>query len=528
MSRLQLVLFLAALTLKVGLCAPVPRRVVQRTDHGNAHAARVLPPAAGGPVLRPDLLEMPRGPLLWADEFTGPTIDADIWDISVENPAVNDEEQSYEADNVFQQGGMLVLEGKEGGSTFGMPYSSGKVTTTADYGISYGHIEIRMKVCKGQGTWPSVFMLPIDWAYGVWPQSGEIDIFEAVNNAMEPHGSMHYGGVFEVGTKGQNGCIMKNNLDYSLDFHVYTLSWTPGVITWGIDGRDYCAASTWFSESPDAMGNPAAPYDKPFSLILNLALGGGWPGPVDPLQAPFQMLFDYVRVYDLTPTQKNDSRDVFPGAVWPAPPALNTGVPVPYYTEEEDGGFVPWRVPTTIDAESFDIGGEGIGYHDLTPLINTGSNRFRPYDGVDLGEGDIMFPPGGQKFGGSNGPFVKDFEAGEWLSYTILLEAATTLEGTVWAASVGPGIGRISGVIDTDDCSDEAALLFSVPIKTPTKEAFDFFKWKSAMPLTAGVHRIVVCSVSGNVNFNQLGVTTPAQPVQVCGEIAICWTGPVR
>ncbi|KAG5178914.1 hypothetical protein JKP88DRAFT_247853 [Tribonema minus] len=508
------------------------------------------------PTVATALPPLPRGKLKWADEFNGDTINESIWEFYLGNPFTNGELQSYERNNVFIDNGSLI-------------------GTQEAYSITYGHIEIRMKIAAGLGTWPSIYMLPdpMPGVYGNWPASGEIDIFEAVDNGKSPHATLHYGGAFRIGNKGQNGCVLDNNLDYSLDYHVYTLSWTPGYIAWGIDGRTYCMCSTWFSETLMAENNAGAPYDVRFTLMFNLAIGGNWPQPPSGA-GPWRMAFDYVRVYELDATQLpqvgETSRFRFPGAVKaPLPPELVSEIPVAYNVENASGQLLPWQIPLGIDAESFDVGGQGIAYFDNTPNFNSGNSQYRPYDGVDLSDGADTFSPwytnvrtelrgaDMQDFDSddrlsnpnpnpilrpylpftnpktnmtlpplyacdpaadtfppwytnvwteSRGAYVQDFDNGEWLSYTVYLAKKAVLNGVAVVARDGGGKGQFLIVVDTNDCSGNVNKLVGFEVEATSRMDFKNVNWWSPLELGAGTHRLVVCSKTNGNSFTRLNV----------------------
>ncbi|KAG5183414.1 concanavalin A-like lectin/glucanase domain-containing protein [Tribonema minus] len=382
-----------------------------------------------------------------------------------------------------------------------------QIGTNIGYNVLYGHIEFRMKVAKGTGTWPSVYMLPVDWYYGDWPQSGEIDIFEAVNEAKNPHASQHDGGVFNVGTKTQEGCVMNNGLDYSLDYHIYTYTWTPGYHSWSIDGKVYCTVSKWLTESPLANGSATAPYDRQFQLMFNLAIGGSWPeccgaGAPDPQNYYHQMLVDYVRVYALTDAQKAATRWRFPNNVDPTPSYFKSGsTAVAYNVETAGGNWLPLRLPNWIDAESFDIGGQGVGYFDTSGTYNSGNSQNRPYDGMDLNDLQYWFPvTSGIKFKEQSGAYVTSFVTGEWVSYTVYTSQKVTLNGGAYIA----GNGALVGLVDSTDCAAQTNKIFEVSVNSGDGEDFQPQRWSSGLALAPGTHRIVVCAKTGGVNFTSL------------------------
>jgi beta-glucanase (GH16 family) len=263
--------------------------------------------------------------LVWADAFDGDRLDLSKWSYAVDcGGGGNDERQCYSdsPDVVSVKDGVLRLTtikrkttglanpwaGKTGPMKTG-DYASGKILTKGKASWRYGRIEARARVPGGQGVWPAIWMMPEGAAYGGWPKSGEIDILETVNlgapcetcvgkRQNRVFGTIHFAGD-PTGTHKQ--------VSYDLTmlppvdgFHVYAVEWTPEDITWSIDGRDYARATAddW-KRADKPVG--AAPFDKPFHLILNLAFGGRWPEGanakgVDETVLPVTMEVDWVRV----------------------------------------------------------------------------------------------------------------------------------------------------------------------------------------------------------------------------------------
>jgi beta-glucanase (GH16 family) len=158
--------------------------------------------------------------------------------------------------------------------------------------FTYARVEARMKLPKGQGIWPAFWMLGANIDETPWPQCGEIDIMENIGRERKiVHGTVH-----GPGYSGGNGVGGQYDFERgypSDDFHVYAIEWLPEGIRWMIDDREY------FAVTPDDLP-PATDwvFDHPFFIILNLAVGGNWPGnPDDTTVFPQQLTVDYVRVY---------------------------------------------------------------------------------------------------------------------------------------------------------------------------------------------------------------------------------------
>jgi beta-glucanase (GH16 family) len=166
--------------------------------------------------------------------------------------------------------------------------TSGKVDWT------YCRVDVRAKIPYGQGMWPAIWMLPTDWQYGGWPSSGEIDIMEHVNSEEQIHGSVHTEAYnHKIGTQKSSQYPLA---DADEAFHVYSIVWTADKIDFLVDNNQY------FSFANDNAGDYKTwPFDKRFHIILNVAVGGAWPGNPSPSTIfPKEMIIDYVKVYQAT------------------------------------------------------------------------------------------------------------------------------------------------------------------------------------------------------------------------------------
>src|SRR6478735_7230969 len=170
-------------------------------------------------------------------------------------------------------------------------YTSARLNTSGKFSTTYGRVEARMKIPRGQGIWPAFWMLGSDIGSVGWPNSGEIDIME--NVGFEPgtvHGTLHGPGYSGSGGIGA-GYTLPGGAAFADDFHTFAVDWAPDSITWSVDGTVYQTRTP-----ADLNGNDWV-FDKPFFLILNLAVGGYWPGDPDGSTAfPQQLVVDYVRV----------------------------------------------------------------------------------------------------------------------------------------------------------------------------------------------------------------------------------------
>ena len=206
----------------------------------------------------------------------------------------NNEQQYYtegRTENARIINGCLIVEAKKEnweGSTF----TSARLVSKNKGDWKYGSFEVRAKLPAGKGTWPAVWMLPTNNEYGNWPASGEIDIMEHVGyDPNNIHCSVHTEAFNHIkGTQKTAEKIVDQSMK---DFHLYRVDWTASEITGFIDNEKY------FEFKNNHLGYASWPFDKPFHLLINLAVGGNWGGKmgIDDAAFPTSMLIDYVRVY---------------------------------------------------------------------------------------------------------------------------------------------------------------------------------------------------------------------------------------
>ena len=157
-----------------------------------------------------------------------------------------------------------------------------------------------MRLPGGQGLWPAFWLLPQDSPYGGWAASGEIDIMEAVNlggsGGNEIHGTIHYGGEWPDNQWSGSDYVVSSSAQD--EFHTYAVEWDSGEIRWYVDDVLYAMQNNWSSTG----GAFPAPFDEPFYIIFNVAVGGNWPGsPNASTVFPVTMEVDWVRVYSGQP-----------------------------------------------------------------------------------------------------------------------------------------------------------------------------------------------------------------------------------
>lgn len=246
--------------------------------------------------------------LVWSDDFTnadGSSPDPTKWgyDIGNGDNGWGNAQLEYDTsrtNNVRIQGGNLVLEADQE-SYLGYNYTSARMNTRGKWSWTYGRIEARIKIPRGQGIWPAFWMLGANIDSGVgWPTCGEIDIMENIGKASDQgtdHGTMH-----GPGYSGGNGIggtyTLPGGAKLSDDFHIYAIEWTTNQIKWYLDNN------LFFTATPASLpGGTTWVFTAPQFIILNIAVGGYWPGNPDGTTVfPQQMLVDYVRVYSYAAT----------------------------------------------------------------------------------------------------------------------------------------------------------------------------------------------------------------------------------
>ena len=421
--------------------------------------ADTLPAGAGAMVQVADPI------LVWSDEFDADGLpDASKWMYDVGGDGWgNNEEQFYtEArlenarvesglrveNGVRVKSGVLIIEAHKeqwlANPVFQSynDYTSARLVSKGSGDWLYGRIEVRAKLPAGRGTWPAIWMLPTGDAYGRWPRSGEIDIMEHVGYDMgQVHGSLHsLAHNWTTGTQPTGSTVLA---DVDTAFHDYAIEWSPGCMSFLIDGSEY------FSATNPGTDWEEWPYDQPFYLILNLAVGGFWGGQqgIDPNIWPQRMEVDYVRVYDLGDSvMVNTDGDELPNAT--DPDDDNDGL-----TDAEEHGFGTNLLVTDTD---------GDGYSDFEE-VEAGSSP--------LSSGSI--PGGGKRL-----LVNADFLLGEdpWIIHTNKLNTDGNWSGM--AGSWG-GAYAVSDYVSSPGGGD---IIFSnyVEPEVPNAEHLLYQEWQTA------------------------------------------------
>jgi beta-glucanase (GH16 family) len=236
--------------------------------------------------------------LKWSDEFNGSAgtaADGSKWtyDVGNNNGWGNSELEYYRSGNsnaALDGSGNLVITAKKE-SYGGFNYTSARLKTQGLASWTYGHVEARIKIPYGQGMWPAFWAMGTNITSVNWPGCGEIDIME--NIGREPnktHGVIHGPGY--SGAQGPSSIYTLPSGKLSDAFHVYAIDWEPNKISWSVDGQ------VFGTKTPADIGSGHTwVFDHPFFIIMNVAVGGGWPGNPDSSTVfPQKMTVDYVRV----------------------------------------------------------------------------------------------------------------------------------------------------------------------------------------------------------------------------------------
>ena len=229
--------------------------------------------------------------LILEEHFDGTKLNESVWNYELGDGCPdlcgwgNNERQFYAKENVVVKDGNLVLTARFDGSS----YTSGKISTKGKVDFQYGTIEVRAKLATGKGIWPAIWMLGSNISEVGWPKSGEIDIMEYVGkNPHEIHTTLH-----TPDSHGQSKNTQITTLESVEDgFHSYKCHWTKDFIKFYIDNE------LVYTFSPEVQDDSTWPFDKPFYLLLNLAVGGNFGGPeVDDSIFPQEFYIDYVKIF---------------------------------------------------------------------------------------------------------------------------------------------------------------------------------------------------------------------------------------
>jgi len=230
--------------------------------------------------------------LVWSDEFDDVSINTSNWTHDIGGNGWGNSELEYYTDRsdnaIIDTGNLLIIAKSE--SYLGNSYTSARLKTQGLQSFTYGKIEARMKIPVAQGLWPAFWTLGDNISTVGWPQCGEIDILEHISNASYINGTMHWADSDGVHASAGTATAWKNPSQY----HMYSIEWDADSIKWFLDGKKY------FGGNITNNIYSTEELHMPMFIILNLAVGGSWPGnPNGTTPFPDTMFVDYVRVYQL-------------------------------------------------------------------------------------------------------------------------------------------------------------------------------------------------------------------------------------
>src|SRR5579884_175398 len=248
--------------------------------------------------------------LTWSDEFNGDSINTNQWVFDIGNGKPgnpgwgNDELEFYRLENARVSDGLLHITARAE-DYGGQHYTSARMKTRGLFSQARGRFEFRARLPQGKGYWPAIWLLPQDTKYGRWAASGEIDVME--NRGDDPSrvlGTIHFGGEFPKQTHSKGPSFTFPAGDSVTNFHIYAIEWATNSIKWYVDSTLYETQTNWWSSG----GKYPVPFDQPFYIVMNLAVGGRFGGNPDTNTVfPGEMQVDYVRVYRDVPTHLSTS-----------------------------------------------------------------------------------------------------------------------------------------------------------------------------------------------------------------------------
>ncbi len=409
--------------------------------------------------------------LVWADEFNGSLNSA--WQHETGGGGWgNNEKQYYQAANTAIVNGELQITARKQ-TVGGMPYTSSRLITKGRKEFTYGRIEARIKLPLGQGLWPAFWMLGGNISTVSWPRCGEIDIMEQVNADSRSYGTVHW----DNNGHAEYGRSVANTPNV---YHVYTIEWEPSYIRWFVDGVQ-------FNEINIAGGaGGTEEFQKPFFLLLNLAVAGNWPGQtVDESKLPATMAVDYVRVYQKTTA-----------------PAPTSSITLQAEAANVNSGMV---------VENCSEGGQNMGYIDARdylvfnnvnfPTSGTYNIEYRVASGASGGTISCDLNGGATQLGSTAVPGTGGWQNWQTVSRQVTVNAGTYNFG-VYAQTGGYNLNwvRITkasarGALPTAQASTSGAALTLYP-----NPATDQLRLKAETSLAGSRYRI----------FNSLGQSVAA------------------
>lgn len=233
--------------------------------------------------------------IVWLEEFDGNTINDRYWSFEIGNKYNgwgNNELEYYTENNAEVKNGKLIITAKKEDKN-GYNYTSSRMITAKKLNFTYGEIEVRAKLPKGKGIWPAIWMLGESIDTKGWPGCGEIDIMELIgDNPFKIYGTLH-----GPGYSGKDGYdrtyTLTGTKDFSDEFHVFKVDWQSERINWYVDDELYHTVNRHEVESKGLNWV----FDNKFYILLNVAVGGSWPGSPDfSTEFPQTMEIDYIKI----------------------------------------------------------------------------------------------------------------------------------------------------------------------------------------------------------------------------------------
>lgn len=276
MKRTNSLLFLLPLLAGLGAC----QKTVRQPEAASASSNAAVQTAATATATTTAFTN-----LVWSDEFDGTAVNTANWTFETGGGGWgNNEKQYYQAANATVANGNLVITAKKQ-RVKANNYTSARLKTQGKREFTYGRIEARIKLPLGQGLWPAFWMLGANINTVPWPGCGEIDIMEHINTENTIYGTIHWDNNGHASYGG-------NTTTTPADYHVYAVEWDATSMRWYVDGVQFLAA-----DITNGI-NGTEEFQKPFFILLNMAVGGNWPGQtIDDSKLPASMYIDYVRVY---------------------------------------------------------------------------------------------------------------------------------------------------------------------------------------------------------------------------------------
>ena len=343
--------------------------------------------------------------LAWSDEFSASSLDTSVWNFDIGGGGWgNNELQYYQQDNVAIDRGHLVITARREAKG-GRSYTSSRVKTEGTMEFGFGRVDIRAALPRGQGIWPALWALGADFQQVGWPYCGELDIMEMIGGGGREntvHGTLHWnvGGIGAPYVPAyQGGQFQQAGDDFGAGFNVFSMIREHDRVQWLVNDELY--HEQYLPDSQDFK-----PFDNPFFLIFNVAVGGNWPGSPDgSTQFPQRLVVDYVRVFAASYANEDsdgdgvpDSDDAFPVDPYESLDTDGDGVGNNADDDDDGDGVADAEDAFSLDSsESLDTDGDGVGnnadsdddgdgYGDIEDLFPLDPTEWLDSDGDGIGD----------------------------------------------------------------------------------------------------------------------------------------------